>query len=102
MTGSASIGSSQDLWFKAAARTEPGLAGQATASAGNFPKTAHQDAPHLDGAYAAFGKVTEGMDAVDAIAQIRTDYSDCPMDPQVMKKVTVETFGKDYPQPETL
>ena len=71
-------------------------------SAGSQFFIMHQDAPHLDGAYAAFGKVTEEMDAVDTIAQIRTDYSDCPMDPQVMKKVTVETFGKDYPQPETL
>ena len=71
-------------------------------SAGSQFFIMHQDAPHLDGAYAAFGKVTEGMDTVDAIAQTRTDYSDRPMEAQVMKKVTVETYGKDYPQPETL
>ncbi len=50
----------------------------------------HEDAPHLDGSYAAFGKVVEGMDAVDEIASVETDYSDRPLIPQVMKKVTVE------------
>ncbi len=50
----------------------------------------HKDAPHLDGSYAAFGKVVEGMDVVDAIACCETDYSDRPMVPQVMKSVTIE------------
>ncbi|MDO4944354.1 MAG: peptidylprolyl isomerase [Ruminococcus sp.] len=49
----------------------------------------HQDAPHLDGQYAAFGKVVEGMDAVDEIASVRVDYNDKPIEPQVMKKVTL-------------
>ena len=50
----------------------------------------HKDAPHLDGSYAAFGKVVEGMDVVDEIATCETDYSDRPRVPQVMKRVTVE------------
>ena len=61
----------------------------------------HKDAPHLDGAYAAFGKVTEGMDVVNKIAECDTDFRDRPIVPQVMKTVTVETFGVDYPEPET-
>ena len=60
----------------------------------------HKDAPHLDGAYAAFGKVTEGMEAVDKIAETATDYSDRPLEDQIMKSVTVETFGREYPEPE--
>ena len=62
----------------------------------------HKDAPHLDGEYAAFGKITEGMDVVDKIANGETDFSDRPRVPQVMKSVTVETFGVDYPMPETM
>ncbi len=57
-------------------------------------------APHLDGQYAAFGKVTQGMDAVDAIVAVKTDWNDRPRQEQRMKKVTVETFGADYPEPE--
>ncbi len=57
-------------------------------------------APHLDGDYAAFGKVTEGMEAVDAIVSARTDWNDRPRQTQRMKKVTVDTFGVDYPEPE--
>ena len=60
----------------------------------------HQASPHLDGAYAAFGKVTEGMDAVNRIAETATDYSDRPMENQIMKTVTAECFGVDYPEPE--
>ena len=60
----------------------------------------HEAAPHLDGGYAAFGKVIEGIEAVDRIAAVRTDYSDRPRTPQVMKRVTVETFGEAYPEPE--
>ena len=59
----------------------------------------HADAPHLDGQYAAFGKVIEGMEAVDKIAATRTNYNDKPRINQTMKKVTVETFGVDYPEP---
>ena len=69
-------------------------------SAGSQFFIMHEDAPHLDGQYAAFGKVIEGMDVVDAIAAVRTDYNDRPRTPQKMKKVTVETFGVSYPEPE--
>lgn len=60
----------------------------------------HKNAPHLDGAYAAFGKVTEGMDAVNRIAETATDYNDRPLEEQKLQSVTVETFGVDYPEPE--
>lgn len=69
-------------------------------SAGSQFFIMHKDSPHLDGAYAAFGKITEGMDIVDRIAETATDYSDRPMEPQVLKTVTVETFGETYPEPE--
>ncbi len=69
-------------------------------SAGSQFFIMHKDAPHLDGAYAAFGKIIEGMDVVNQIAETTTDYSDRPLAPQVMKKVTVETFGVSYPEPE--
>ena len=62
----------------------------------------HKDSPHLDGQYASFGKVIEGLDVVDAIASTPTGYADRPYENQKMKKVTVETFGVDYPEPETL
>ncbi len=69
-------------------------------SAGSQFFIMHKDSPHLDGAYAAFGKITEGMDVVDRIAGTATDYSDRPMEEQRMKKVTVDTFGEDYPEPK--
>ena len=59
-----------------------------------------KNSPHLDGAYAAFGKIIEGMDVVNKIAATDTDYSDRPLEEQKMKKVTVETDGVDYPEPE--
>lgn len=68
-------------------------------SAGSQFFIMHAAAPYLDGQYAAFGKVTEGMETVNAIAETRTNYADKPLEPQVMKKVTVETFGVDYPEP---
>ena len=71
-------------------------------SAGSQFFIMHRTSPHLDGQYAAFGKVTEGMDVVDRIAFERTDFNDKPRKPQVMKKVTVETFGVDYPEPEKM
>lgn len=69
-------------------------------SAGSQFFIMHKNSPHLDGAYAAFGKVTEGMDIVNAIATVATDYSDRPQKAQRMEKVTVETFGVEYPEPE--
>ena len=57
-------------------------------------------APYLDGQYAAFGQVIEGMDVVNAIAETTTDRNDRPYEDQVMKKVTVDTFGTDYPEPQ--
>ena len=60
----------------------------------------HKNSPHLDGAYAAFGKITEGMDIVNKIAETATDYSDRPLEEQKMKKVTVDTMGVEYPAPE--
>lgn len=69
-------------------------------SAGSQFFIMHKTSPHLDGAYAAFGKIIEGMDIVNKIAETNTDYSDRPMEPQVMKVVTVDTFGVEYPEPE--
>ena len=68
-------------------------------SAGSQFFIMHQNSPHLDGQYAAFGKIIEGLDVVDKIASTRTDYNDKPRTPQVMKKVTVDTFGVEYPGP---
>lgn len=69
-------------------------------SAGSQFFIMHKNAPHLDGAYAAFGKVTEGMEVVNQIAETDTDYSDRPLDEQKIKSMTVDTFGVDYPEPE--
>lgn len=71
-------------------------------SAGSQFFIMHEASPHLDGAYAAFGKVIEGQEHVNKIAETATDYSDRPLETQRMKKVTVDTFGEDYPAPETL
>lgn len=68
-------------------------------SAGSQFFIMHQNAAHLDGQYAAFGKVIDGIEVVDEIAATKTDWNDKPKTPQVMKKVTVETFGVDYPAP---
>lgn len=69
-------------------------------SAGSQFFIMHKAAPHLDGQYAAFGKVTDGMDVVNEIAEVDTDFSDKPLDPQVIRKITVDTQCVDYPEPE--
>lgn len=69
-------------------------------SAGSQFFIMHDNAPHLDGQYAAFGKLTEGYDVLDSIAETRTDYSDRPYDEQRIKSMMVETFGVEYPAPE--
>ena len=69
-------------------------------SAGSQFFIMHKNSPHLDGAYAAFGKIVEGMDVVNKIAETDTDYSDRPLEEQKMKKVTVDTQGETYPEPE--
>lgn len=71
-------------------------------SAGSQFFIMHKNAPHLDGSYAAFGKVTEGMENVNKIAETETDYSDRPLKEQKIKSVTVETFGIEYPEPEKI
>lgn len=69
-------------------------------SAGSQFFIMHKTSPHLDGAYAAFGKVIEGLDIVDKIATTETNYNDRPLKEQKMKSVTVDTHGVDYPEPE--
>ena len=69
-------------------------------SAGSQFFIMHKNSPHLDGAYAAFGKITEGMDIVNKIVETATDYSDRPLEERKMKKVTVDTMGVEYPAPE--
>ena len=71
-------------------------------SAGSQFFIMHKTSPHLDGAYAAFGKITEGMDVVNRIAEEDTDYSDRPLDEQKIKSMTVDTFGASYPEPEKM
>lgn len=82
----------------------PGVLSMARAmhpdSAGSQFFIMHKAAPHLDGAYAAFGKVTDGLDVVNKIAETDTDWNDAPLDPQVIRTITVDTFGVDYPEPE--
>ncbi|KXG78976.1 peptidylprolyl isomerase [Thermotalea metallivorans] len=71
-------------------------------SAGSQFFIMHENAPHLDGQYAAFGKVIEGMEEVDRIANVRTDFRDRPLEDQRIEKVRVELFGQAYEEPQTL
>ena len=71
-------------------------------SAGSQFFIMHKTSPHLDGAYAAFGKITDGMDVVNRIAEEDTDYSDRPLDEQKIKSMTVDTLGVTYPEPEKM
>ena len=69
-------------------------------SAGSQFFIMHADAPHLDGQYAAFGQVIDGMDVIDKIAEVNVDYNDKPLRDQVIKTVTVDTNGVEYDEPE--
>ena len=69
-------------------------------SAGSQFFIMHKNSPHLNGAYAAFGKITEGIDVVNKIAEVDTDFGDRPLEPQAIKSMSVETFGVEYPEPE--
>ena len=84
----------------------PGVLSMARAmdpnSAGSQFFIMHETSPHLDGQYAAFGKVTDGFDVVNKIAEVPTDYSDRPLEPQMIQNMTVDTFGVEYPEPETV
>lgn len=90
--------------FKNDLKHEPGVLSMARAmnpnSAGSQFFIMHETSPHLDGDYAAFGKVIEGLENVNAIAEVRTDWSARPLEDVVMKRVTVETFGEEYGEPE--
>lgn len=71
-------------------------------SAGSQFFIMHKTSPHLDGAYAAFGKIIEGMDIVDKIATCQTDYTDRPLEKQQIQSITVDCFGATYPEPDKL
>jgi peptidyl-prolyl cis-trans isomerase B (cyclophilin B) len=90
--------------FKNDLKHTPGVLSMARSmmpnSAGSQFFVMHQTSPHLDGEYAAFGKVIEGMDVVNKIAETPTDFRDRPLEDQVMESVTIETFGVTYPEPE--
>ena len=92
--------------FKNNLKHTPGVLSMARSmmpnSAGSQFFIMHQNSPHLDGQYAAFGKVIEGFEVVDKIAQVGTDWSDRPMVPQIIESMTVETFGKTYPEPDKM
>ena len=92
--------------FKNNLKHTPGVLSMARSmmpnSAGSQFFIMHENSPHLDGQYAAFGKVIEGLEVVDKIAQVGTDWQDRPMVPQIIESMTVETFGESYPEPEKM
>lgn len=71
-------------------------------SAGSQFFIMHENAPHLDGEYAAFGKVIEGLEVIDEIANVKTNYSDKPIEPVIIDRITIETFGEKYPEPQKI
>ena len=75
---------------------------QSPNSAGSQFFIMHENAPHLDGQYAAFGKVTSGIEVVDAIAKVKTNYQDRPLEEQKIASITVDTHGETYPEPNKL
>lgn len=83
---------------------EPGVLSMARSmmpnSAGSQFFIMHKTSPHLDGAYAAFGKITEGIEIVNKLASVPTDFTDRPLEDQIIKSVTVDTFGETYDEPE--
>ncbi len=99
-------GEFSDNGFQNDLKHEPGVLSMARTmnpdSAGSQFFLMHKSAPHLDGSYAAFGQVIEGMDVVNEIAETPTDADDCPLTPQRIASMTVETFGIDYPEPEKI
>ena len=90
--------------FENPLRHTPGVLSMARSmmpdSAGSQFFIMHKNSPHLNGAYAAFGKITEGIDVVNKIAEVDTDFGDLPLEPQAIKSMSVETFGVEYPEPE--
>lgn len=90
--------------FKNDLKHTPGVLSMARSmmpnSAGSQFFIMHETSPHLDGQYAAFGKITEGLDVIDKIATVATDYRDKPIEPQVIKSMEIDTLGVDYPEPE--
>ncbi len=97
-------GEFSDNGFTNDLKHEPGVLSMARSmmpnSAGSQFFIMHKTSPHLDGSYAAFGKITEGLDIVDKLASVPTDFSDRPLEDQVIKSVTVDTFGETYDEPE--
>ena len=97
-------GEFSDNGFKNELKHTPGVLSMARSmmpnSAGSQFFVMHETSPHLDGQYAAFGQVIEGMDVVNKIAETATDFRDRPLEDQVMASVTVDTFGVTYPEPE--
>ena len=97
-------GEFEDNGFKNDLRHERGVLSMARAghpdSAGSQFFIMHREAPYLDGQYAAFGKLTDGFDTLDAIAGVRTDFRDKPLTEQKIAKITVDTLGEDYPEPK--
>ena len=99
-------GEFEDNGFENNLKHAPGVISMARAanpdSAGSQFFLMHKNSPHLDGAYAGFGKVVEGLENIDAIAETDVDYSDRPLIDQVMKTVTVDTFGINYDEPKKI